>query len=378
MGTNSTGATASKPSDDELGVKLQRDASTAQAKREAIKRAERLLSAWIAVRSYKIIVDNPGADLFDPAIGRRYWSELETRLAELGQAIKADGHAEFFRLIPKGSGARHLAIEVLLAEIDGDSERALGRLLSWMPPEKRDPLGIGDSVQEEAEMWLRVGLMEELQANLWGSPVVLLWSGGEEFEKVAAEKQIVALAKELCGMTRRGVESDDDQEKWAITRDAFISAARQANQSQWLDRWVADGDVTAEWASAVLGAERRLCRPCSCPGKIDPDKSDLLELLKVVCGDEKPPALMPRLVVDVPKLVAIFDGKQFDLKGEKQAQWLKVLADNPMVWISGPSMKYHNPDLDGIRADRLYNSLPPKLKRAVDSSTRNGHRFRLA
>jgi hypothetical protein len=70
-------------------------------------------------------------------------------------------------------------------------------------------------------------------------------------------------------------------------------------------------------------------------------------------------------------------GKDFDLKSEQAARWLKVLADHPGAWISGPDLIQHDEELDGARTDRLRKALPPQIRRMIETG-RRGARLKLA
>ena len=54
--------------------------------------------------------------------------------------------------------------------------------------------------------------------------------------------------------------------------------------------------------------------------------------------EKVPKKTTQRLIVSIEKISATLDGKEYDLKSEQQARWLKVLSDNPGVWISGTQL----------------------------------------
>jgi hypothetical protein len=83
------------------------------------------------------------------------------------------------------------------------------------------------------------------------------------------------------------------------------------------------------------------------------------------------------LEVDIKKISATLGGKEYDLKSEFQARWLKIYAENPGVWISGSDLKYYDDQLDGSRTDRLRRGLPQKNGKLIETSKRNGARLKL-
>jgi hypothetical protein len=57
-------------------------------------------------------------------------------------------------------------------------------------------------------------------------------------------------------------------------------------------------------------------------------------------------------------------------------RWVKVLAEHPGEWISGPELRHYDQELDGCRPHRLRKSLPPAILDLIDSETGKGSRVR--
>jgi hypothetical protein len=91
--------------------------------------------------------------------------------------------------------------------------------------------------------------------------------------------------------------------------------------------------------------------------------------------DATPPALPVQ--VDVATRTVSFDGALYDVS-EQAARWLKVLADHRGEWISGEQLAGHDPELDGVRTDRLRSRLPDSVRALIDSKPGAGSRMRRA
>jgi len=85
----------------------------------------------------------------------------------------------------------------------------------------------------------------------------------------------------------------------------------------------------------------------------------------------------PRLTVDLEKQTATLDGIAYDVKSVHALRWIAVLAASPGVWFSGPELKAVDPELDGVRTDRLKKHIPSPLLALIDSETGRGSRLKL-
>jgi hypothetical protein len=112
------------------------------------------------------------------------------------------------------------------------------------------------------------------------------------------------------------------------------------------------------------------------------DESGLQTLLdalpkKPTPADAPPPP--PRLTVDLACLTITLDGHTYDVDSIQALRWVKVLADHPGEWISGPELKKHDTQLDGCRPDRHCKPhLPDNVLSLIDSDRRKGSRLRLS
>jgi hypothetical protein len=85
----------------------------------------------------------------------------------------------------------------------------------------------------------------------------------------------------------------------------------------------------------------------------------------------------PRLTVDVVRQTITLDNTTHDTT-ELAARWVRVLADHPGQWISGPDLIDFDKRLDGTRTDRLRPQLPREVDELIDCVTGKGSRIRLA
>lgn len=86
--------------------------------------------------------------------------------------------------------------------------------------------------------------------------------------------------------------------------------------------------------------------------------------------------------VSVEKLEAVVNvpgktSKTFQISRAQSARFLKVLADNPRVWISGPDLRSYDKELDGARTDKLRKGLPQEIQCLVETSKQNGARLNM-
>lgn len=102
--------------------------------------------------------------------------------------------------------------------------------------------------------------------------------------------------------------------------------------------------------------------------------------LKPALPSVQPPKLSIPLIVDVKQLTATVTatGKIFSLKKEADARWLKVLIDCPGNWVSGSALENLDPELMGVRTDRMHKRLPAPVKKLVEQKRGDGARIKLA
>jgi hypothetical protein len=96
--------------------------------------------------------------------------------------------------------------------------------------------------------------------------------------------------------------------------------------------------------------------------------------------DRPTPGPPPRLSVDLARKTITFDGQKFDVLSEGALRWVKVLADHPGEWISGPDLKKYDSALDGARPDRLKKakSFPDSIRAIIETRRGPGSRLNLS
>jgi hypothetical protein len=84
------------------------------------------------------------------------------------------------------------------------------------------------------------------------------------------------------------------------------------------------------------------------------------------------------LVVSVKSLTVTVaqTGKVYQLKCERVARWLKVLADRPGLWVSTKDAANYDSELTG-RIDQLAKRMPKDLQKMIDAMPGRGKRLRL-
>lgn len=119
------------------------------------------------------------------------------------------------------------------------------------------------------------------------------------------------------------------------------------------------------------------------PWPVFPDWSDALVVVTnegwaaIAKHRTKSETLSTRLRVDIACQKVTLDGKSFDVSSPQALRWLKVLADRPSEWISSDNLKEYEPELLGVRTDRLKKHFPPEILSLIDSETGKGSRLRL-
>jgi hypothetical protein len=88
-----------------------------------------------------------------------------------------------------------------------------------------------------------------------------------------------------------------------------------------------------------------------------------------------PPA--PRLVVDLSRSTLCLDGKAYDVASARALRWVRVLADNAGLWISGRDLTTYDPELQNVRTDHLKKNLPSAVAKLIKSENGRGSRIRL-
>jgi hypothetical protein len=104
----------------------------------------------------------------------------------------------------------------------------------------------------------------------------------------------------------------------------------------------------------------------------------MLKATDFVVAGEKGPRVQRHLAVNVDRRTVALDGQTTDVKSVQAVRWLKVLSDHPDEWISGNELKRLDPELDGVRTDRLKQYLPAPVLALIDSEPGKGSRLRLA
>lgn len=85
-----------------------------------------------------------------------------------------------------------------------------------------------------------------------------------------------------------------------------------------------------------------------------------------------------KMTVDLDRMTATLDGVAHDVDSERALRWLKVLAENPGVWISAPKMRSYDKLLTDVRPDRHCKPyLPDEILALIDSDRHKGCRLRL-
>jgi hypothetical protein len=84
----------------------------------------------------------------------------------------------------------------------------------------------------------------------------------------------------------------------------------------------------------------------------------------------------PRLSVDVSRRTITFDGASNEVPSVSALRWVKVLAEHRGEWISGSELEEYDPELDGVRTDRLRKRLPESIRTVIDSDRGKGSRIR--
>jgi hypothetical protein len=90
-----------------------------------------------------------------------------------------------------------------------------------------------------------------------------------------------------------------------------------------------------------------------------------------------PPPAPPRLTVDLARKTITLDGIAHDVDSENVLRWVKVLADHPGEWISGPDLKKYDPALLAPRTDRWHKKLPAPVRPLIESDTGKGSRLKI-
>ncbi len=90
-----------------------------------------------------------------------------------------------------------------------------------------------------------------------------------------------------------------------------------------------------------------------------------------------PPPPPPRLTVDLARKAITLDGMTFDVPSDNALRWVRVLAQRPGEWVSGPQLSERDPDLQYPRPDRFRRHLPGAVLALIDSAPGKGARIRL-
>jgi hypothetical protein len=134
-----------------------------------------------------------------------------------------------------------------------------------------------------------------------------------------------------------------------------------------------------DWLKGPAGKRSRPVKVSKQPA---PDLSALLARVRLAAeelgGAEEKETPEPRLIVDVDRMTLTLDDVTHDVPSELALRWVKVLSDHAGQWLSGAELRQFDPDLDGVRTDRLLKRLPEPVQQLIESSTGRGSRLTLA
>ncbi len=94
-------------------------------------------------------------------------------------------------------------------------------------------------------------------------------------------------------------------------------------------------------------------------------------------AEGKTPPAAEVISVDLARQTVTFNGKPFDVASVQSLRWVKVLAEHPGTWITGPELVRYDPELDGVRTDKLRKNLPANICDIIESETSRGSRLSL-
>jgi hypothetical protein len=155
---------------------------------------------------------------------------------------------------------------------------------------------------------------------------------------------------------------------------------------QWLEMLRLNSGV---WGRVLFGANKQLDRVLL----PDDERQVIWKLLNRTRGDDETCSPLAGLEaahdyltglpqvhvlsVDLNRLTITLDGKTYDVRSEAALRWMKVLAEHPGEWISGPDLRKYDQELDSCRTDRLKPKLPDPISDLIDSDPGKGSRIRL-
>ncbi len=91
---------------------------------------------------------------------------------------------------------------------------------------------------------------------------------------------------------------------------------------------------------------------------------------------ETEPVDARRIQVDLAQMTICLDGETFsDVQSPHALRWIKVLAEQPGVWISSKELLNYDSELDGCRTDKLRRHLPPQILKLISSKNGKGSRL---
>ena len=94
-------------------------------------------------------------------------------------------------------------------------------------------------------------------------------------------------------------------------------------------------------------------------------------------AEGKTPPAAEVISVDLARQTVTFNGKPFDVASVQSLRSVKVLAEHPGTWITGPELVRYDPELDGVRTDKLRKNLPANICDIIESETSRGSRLSL-
>jgi hypothetical protein len=139
-------------------------------------------------------------------------------------------------------------------------------------------------------------------------------------------------------------------------------------------------DYALTWERAV-GLPGDLCRllnlplpeaPPAADSSADPSDADGREALRSL---ENPP---PRMSFDLAKGTITLDGIPYEISSPQAIRWVKVLAEHPGDWITGPELHHYDEDLAEPRTSRWRQALPEPISRWIETKGNKGSRWTLA
>lgn len=195
-----------------------------------------------------------------------------------------------------------------------------------------------------------------------------------------------------------------EQGDWAATRNIAINIL-DLGDKQWAWRpnslvhiaWPGDHEPTAvdwavwdyvaRWLNHLLatahdflqGTEDKLPTRAQIIALADAAKAFQMAFPAIASADGRGgQAPKRRIVVDLAKKTITFDDATYDVDSDQALRWVQVLASHLGEWISGPDLEKYDPNLIGVRTDKLQLYLPKAILNLIESQPGKGSRLRVA